>query len=132
MTGWRSPLVFALCVCGALAPAAARGEPDYGAEYTACVERAGGNMPAMMECTKAAWARWDKRLNETFKKVTERVGKDRQAQLLAAQRLWVKYRDANCGFYNDPQGGQAAHLEADTCMLRMTAERTNELDAFAQ
>ena len=80
MTGWRSPLVFALCVCGALAPAAARGEPDYGAEYTACVARAGGNMPAMMECTKAAWARWDKRLNETFKKVTERVGKDRQAQ----------------------------------------------------
>src|SRR5262249_50516067 len=131
MTGRCSPLVFALCVCGALACAAARGEPEYGQEYTACVERAAGNqpamqdctrcveraagnMPAMMECTTAEWAGWDKRLNATFKKVMDRVGKERQAQLLAAQRLWVKYRDANCGFYNDPQGGQAAHLEADT------------------
>ena len=45
----------------------------------------------------------------------------------AAQLAWVSYRDANCSFYNDPEGGTIARLDANTCMLDMTARRVMEL-----
>ena len=44
-----------------------------------------------------------------------------------AQRLWLQYRDANCQFYADPDGGTAAGVAAADCVLQMTAGRAREL-----
>ena len=47
--------------------------------------------------------------------------------LLEAQRAWVKFREANCSFYSDPEGGTAALLDGRDCFLQATAERAKEL-----
>jgi type I restriction-modification system DNA methylase subunit len=48
--------------------------------------------------------------------------------LLDAQRAWIKYRDANCAFWDDPAGGQSAAVTAKECILTMTADRASELE----
>lgn len=51
---------------------------------------------------------------------------------MTAQRAWVQYRDANCAFYADPDGGTAAGVAANDCMLREIAERAAELRLLTQ
>jgi len=51
----------------------------------------------------------------------------RKEGLLEAQRAWIKFRDTNCNFYYDPDGGSAAHLAGSDCMLNATADRATEL-----
>ena len=56
----------------------------------------------------------------------------RQAQLQQVQRAWIKYRDANCGFYDDPDGGSLARVSANDCMMATTTRRARELESFRQ
>ena len=35
-----------------------------------------------------------------------------EKQLLEAQRAWIKFRDTNCDFYYDPDGGTMARVRA--------------------
>jgi uncharacterized protein YecT (DUF1311 family) len=51
----------------------------------------------------------------------------RKEALLEAQRAWIKFRDANCNFYYDPEGGSAARLAGTDCNLKATADRATEL-----
>jgi len=37
---------------------------------------------------------------------------ERKKDLQEVQRLWIKYTEANCNFYLDPDGGTAARLAA--------------------
>ncbi|MFA9204714.1 MAG: lysozyme inhibitor LprI family protein, partial [Flavobacteriales bacterium] len=55
------------------------------------------------------------------------LSNDRKTKLRDVQRKWIAYRDANCQFYADPDGGSLARVEANACMLRMTAARAEEL-----
>jgi uncharacterized protein YecT (DUF1311 family) len=84
----------------------------------------------MMECNTAETARWDKRLNASYKSLLATLNPERQKALIAAEVAWLKFRDSNCAFVFDPQGGQAARMAANSCVLRMTAERTLELESF--
>jgi uncharacterized protein YecT (DUF1311 family) len=47
--------------------------------------------------------------------------------LRAAQRLWIKYRDANCLYYRLGEGSVAI-VDGASCFLRMTKERALELE----
>jgi len=51
--------------------------------------------------------------------------------LVEAQRAWIKFRDANCGFYADPERGSAARMTANECFLNATADRAKELSLLA-
>jgi uncharacterized protein YecT (DUF1311 family) len=51
----------------------------------------------------------------------------RKKTLLDAQRAWIKFRDLNCEFYYDPDGGTAARLAGSDCILQATADRAKEL-----
>jgi len=55
---------------------------------------------------------------------------ERKSTLKTAQRLWIKYREANCGFYYDPDGGSMARINANDCFMTSTAERAKELESF--
>ena len=46
---------------------------------------------------------------------------------LAAQRLWVQYRDANCAFYG-VQDGSIRQVQAAECIRSMTEDRAYELE----
>src|SRR5690606_4679598 len=96
-------LLGALVLMSASLPCAA-GEA-YSASYSACVERSNGVTADMLDCIAAELATQDARLNAAYRTLTSQLGPERKQQLVATQRLWIQYRDANCGFYADPDGG---------------------------
>jgi uncharacterized protein YecT (DUF1311 family) len=75
--------------------------------------------------------RQDARLNENYKKLISKLPTERKNALVEAQRAWIKFRDANCGFYADPEGGSAARMTANECFLNATADRAKELRLLA-
>jgi uncharacterized protein YecT (DUF1311 family) len=69
-------------------------------------------MPGLMKITKDSCRRSPQNEKKT---------------LLEAQRAWIKFRDVNCRFYYDPDGGTAALLAGNGCFLQATADRAKEL-----
>jgi uncharacterized protein YecT (DUF1311 family) len=124
----RKPIarLLALAACAAAAPAQSE-EPRYSAQYAECIKRAGGATFPMIECITDEYRRWDAELNRQYRFIRSKLDGARRNGFDAAQLAWVSYRDANCGFYNDPEGGTIARLDANTCMLDMTARRVMEL-----
>jgi uncharacterized protein YecT (DUF1311 family) len=54
---------------------------------------------------------------------------ERKKQLQDAQRLWIKFRDANCNFYYDPDAGtMATAVSGSSCFLEYTGYRAKELE----
>lgn len=72
----------------------------------------------------------DARLNVAYKAVLADVTPARAKQLLEAQRSWIKFRDANCNFYLDPEGGTIAPVRAGLCEMNLTASRAKELEDY--
>jgi uncharacterized protein YecT (DUF1311 family) len=100
--------------------------------YTACMAKSGDTTAGMIECVDAEFMRQDGRLNKAYKALVTNLTDARKTQLQKAQRIWITYRDANCGFYNDPDGGSMARVSANNCMLTMTTERASELESLQQ
>jgi uncharacterized protein YecT (DUF1311 family) len=98
------------------------------ASYAACLDKAAGGTPAMQECIMLEHERQDRRLNTSYEALIGSVTEERRAQLRDAQRKWIAFRDANCGFYFDPQGGSAARLASNECLVTLTADRAFELE----
>jgi uncharacterized protein YecT (DUF1311 family) len=111
-----------------MAASAARAEPAserYGEEYQTCKD---GNTHDIVMCLDKRVKSWDARLNVAYKKLLGMTREpDRLAALKQAQRLWVRYRDANCGWH-DAGEGTIHRLEAGECMRSMTADRALELE----
>jgi uncharacterized protein YecT (DUF1311 family) len=84
------------------------------------------NNPATLipECLTA----WELRQSDR----TKELKPDRRKELQEAQRLWIKYTEANCNFYLDPEGGTAAKLAASECQVRAKAARAKELENLLQ
>src|SRR5262249_36005287 len=102
------------------------------AEYSKCIEQSGGSDPAMLDCIGAEAERQDKRLNDAYKKLISDLKPERRKELQEAQRLWIKYTEANCNFYSDPDGGTAANLAASECPVLAKATRAKELENLLQ
>lgn len=128
----RSTLTFlrfallALAGAGSALPALAQA-PGLSPQYAACMDKAGGVTLPMLECMGAEHGRQDRRLNAAFQALMFELTPARKKQLQAAQRLWIQYRDANCSYYDDPDGGSLARIAANTCRLQMTSQRAQEL-----
>ena len=99
-------------------------------QYTACMNKASSTI-GMVQCTSAEIARQDARLNKAYNALMSQQSKARKQELQTAQRLWIKYRDANCKFYVDPNGGSIAQVKAANCVMNETLKRANELENLA-
>ena len=108
-------------------PARAAADSDMTKEYLTCMDKSKGVTSEMIDCMKAETARQDARLNENYKRLMSKVSVKRKKTLLDAQRAWIKFRDLNCEFYYDPDGGTAARLAGNDCFLQATADRAKEL-----
>ena len=108
-------------------PPLAAADSEMTQEYLTCMDKSGGVTAKMIECTSDEKARQDARLNENYKKLMSKLSAKRTKMLLEAQRAWIKFRDANCNFYFDPEGGTAALLAGTDCFLQVTADRAKEL-----
>ncbi|WP_341645228.1 lysozyme inhibitor LprI family protein [Thauera sp. SDU_THAU2] len=104
----------------------------YSPAYAQCMDTSGGVTAAMHDCIGEEHARQDARLNAAYKKLTALLPAERKNELRAVQRLWIQYRDANCRFYADPDGGTLATLRAGLCGLEMTAQRAKELELLME
>ena len=102
-------------------------EKELSAEYSACLDKARGVTFDMIECIAAETGRQDARLNNNYQRLMSKLTSDRKKALLEAERAWIAFRDANCQFYGDPQGGTSARLSANECVLNATAQRASEL-----
>ncbi len=88
--------------------------PASNAEMTAC----------FISASKTA----DEQLNNTYIRVREALSADEQKDLQAAQRLWLKFRDANCSAErNLYSGGSAAPMVHAACMEADTRQRMTDL-----
>jgi uncharacterized protein YecT (DUF1311 family) len=85
-------------------PPLAAAESEMTQEYVTCMEKPGGVTAEMIECMSAETARQDARLNENYKRLMSKLSAKRKKELLEAQRAWIKFWDANCSFYHDPEG----------------------------
>jgi len=108
-------------------PVLAAADNEMSREYAGCIDRSNGVTSEMLDCMSAEFSRQDARLNENYKRLMSKLSTKRREGLLEAQRAWIRFRDANCSFYHDPEGGSAAHLAGNSCMLNATADRATEL-----
>jgi len=75
----------------------------------------------------------DEALNHTFREVEKRLSDDAGAKgrLVAAQRAWISFRDAECTFQSSGEdGGTAAPLAIAACRTTLTTDRTEQLKAY--
>lgn len=100
----------------------------YTKQFSDCMAASGGVTVAMLDCIGTETRTQDARLNGAYQHLGSQLEPARKTLLRSAQRLWVQYRDANCGFYNDPDGGTSATVIASDCVLTATASRAKELE----
>ncbi len=125
----KKALFSALLLCASFAAQA--DEKLLSGQYGACMDRPDVTTAGMHDCIAVETARQDKSLNTAYKSLQQALSPARGAKLLDAQRAWLKFRDANCGFQADPDGGTIAGVNASACFMQMTADRARELSDFA-
>lgn len=121
-------------LCLAALPFAAQANKDslLSGDYAKCLDRAGAVNAEIQQCMAAEWQRQDKHLNRAYQQLLARQTPGQKQRLQDAQRLWLKYTEANCAFYFDPDGGTLARLSASECEVNARAARAHELENLSQ
>jgi len=108
--------------------AAARAETActaYGDEYQTCRD---GSTRDIVECVTKLYQGWETRLGAAYKKLLGmETEADRLKWLKLSQDAWLKYRDANCEWYEAGEG-TIHRIWGSECMRQMTACRALELE----
>jgi uncharacterized protein YecT (DUF1311 family) len=118
----KQAVIFALLFVGA--SAYVESSEWYGPEYARCSSK---STAKIVSCTAALTKTWDRKLNQAYKALMAQQETDQKKALRDAQRLWIKYRDANCGFYAQ-SSGSISQVAAAECLRVMTKERAVELE----
>jgi uncharacterized protein YecT (DUF1311 family) len=100
-------------------------------QFSNCMDKSNGVTSNMIDCMEAESKRQSGRMNRAYKELTDQVSAQRKKQLQLAQDAWVAYRDENCEFYYDPDGGTIAAVNANDCFMSATAARAKELETLA-
>lgn len=82
----------------------------------------------MVNCNVKQTKVQDDRLNRAYKTALAAQEGVRKQQLQDVQRLWIKYRDANCAFAGSATGGTIDQVNGSGCVLDMTQTRAQELE----
>lgn len=115
---------------------------------TACMDsqEGGHSTLGMTSCMAAEAEVWDKHLNAEYKatRAYMKAADTDEAEyfpefarrvetLLAAQRAWIAFRDAECDLaYAEWGSGSMRNIAWADCRMQMTAERTIELRAMRE
>ena len=82
----------------------------------------------LVGCLAKAFEASDGKLNSVYQTIRKKLDGEDANRLVETQRIWIKYRDANCeaerALY---EGGTAARPAYLGCMEAMTRARTKEL-----
>lgn len=83
------------------------------------------------ECTGIAFKKADARLNQLYRQITARLTEDvtTKARLVAAQRAWISFRDAECAFRAaGVEGGSIYPMTVTMCRTDLTDQRVTALE----
>jgi uncharacterized protein YecT (DUF1311 family) len=73
----------------------------------------------------------DEKLNIAYKRIRDKLDAVDAQRLVAAERLWMQFRDANCSAERDLYaGGTASTPVYLACLEAMTRARTRELEVM--
>ncbi len=96
-----------------------------------CLKRPGALTTAdMVACAAREAAVWDDILNETFRRLNEKLDDAQRVKLRDMQRAWIESRDRTCAFYDDYHQGTIARPMSALCINRETARRALFLLGF--
>lgn len=124
-----------------------REEADAGCRdlvYNACLAASGDETTiGMSECLVAETQAWDAQLNALWPEVTAMAkaldaeerggGTPNQDALLAAQRAWIAFRDAECSWaWQRWSQGTIRTLIAGSCQRDLTASRVTDFRGWLQ
>jgi uncharacterized protein YecT (DUF1311 family) len=84
----------------------------------------------MNACIDRETAVWDDILNESFRRLREKLDEGQRVKLRDMQRAWLASRDKTCGFYWDFYQGTMASPMAAECVNRETGRRALFLLGF--
>ena len=84
----------------------------------------------MNACIDRERAVWDDILNESFRRLGQKIDEAQRVKLRDMQRAWIVVRDKSCGFYWDYYQGTMASPMAASCVNRETARRALFLTNF--
>ena len=86
----------------------------------------------MSRCAASQFARADAVLNAQWRR-TLAVNRGRSGKLIAAQRAWIAFRDAECEAEAAGSIGGSIHsVDVAACRSRLTKGRTSQLAAIAE
>ncbi|WP_347988515.1 lysozyme inhibitor LprI family protein [Methylomonas sp. AM2-LC] len=97
-------------------------------QYADCMDKTGGAIPEILNCISIENDSQDIRLNRAYKAAQTQLSSLRAKQLQEVQRIWIKYRNANCKFYADTHGATSASIRTNECLMNATASRALELE----
>lgn len=87
----------------------------------------------MNDCADKSFKRSDAELNSLYRQIEQRLREDADTKklLVAAQRAWVAFRDAECTFSSSATaGGSAYPMVHSMCLDGLTKARNEGLKAY--
>ncbi|RQB77658.1 lysozyme inhibitor LprI family protein [Pseudomonas aeruginosa] len=99
----------------------------YTEDYKKCMSGPDSyNTLAQYICIEDEHKKWDKRLNDAYKKILS--SRMNAPAWKIAQRKWLQFRDAQCGIYNFKERGSGGGVDQATCELNLTIDRALQLE----
>lgn len=97
-----------------------------------CVKNEGSMPPSdVIACYDRERLVWDGILNDSFRRLRERLDDNQQSKMREMQRAWIASRDKTCGFIYDYFEGTMANPMMAACQTRETGRRALFLLGFA-
>ncbi len=94
------------------------------------------DMATMNECLAKPYRRADDQLNGLYQKLIERLKKagpdwaDTQTALVAAQRAWIAFRDAECALVGSKTDGSMNTAVTTSCLDGITSSRIKDFKGY--
>jgi len=83
----------------------------------------------MNKCAMDAYKASDKKLNQSFQTLSNKLSPQGKAALQKSQRAWIAWRDAQCTFETmGSEGGTIHSLVITSCFDDLTKAQTQRLD----
>ena len=96
-----------------------------------CDDAANLNQQQMNQCAEIFYQEEDRRLNQVYRQLLPKLEESRRKKLIAAQQVWIKFRDTNCDFERSAvEGGTMAPTIYYGCLGRTTQTRIKELKQY--
>jgi uncharacterized protein YecT (DUF1311 family) len=95
-----------------------------------CLDKVSGATSEMNECFSREQAVWDDILNESFRRLRDKLDETQKGKLRDMQRAWIGSREKTCTFYWDFYQGTMASPMSSSCNNRETARRALFLIGF--